>query len=148
MSEILCFKDVPVRAGEVIAIEFEGALTDLITSDPVEVAVLDVDTDGSLMVLVPSLLCHQANKLRIMPLLPESIRSIEVVSSAEEAVPERSGLQHFQFNERVTFLAGGDQCEGRVIAALEGLVAICTDHGDIRVNVAKHFERLPASIHH
>ncbi len=145
MSEIVYFKDVPVKIGDIIAITpVKEMETPLSIPDQVEVAVLDIETDGYLLTLVPAALLHLANQLRIMSLNPNDVDSVRVVSEAAEAIPEQSGNQQFQPYEQVTFRAGGATCEAIVIAALEGIVAIRTDCGSIRVAVAKSFDRVRA----
>lgn len=144
MNEPFVFLDTLVSPGDIIALEPIGEAAQLIP-EQVEVAVLDIDTDGYLLTLVPHMLAHLANPLRIMSLNPRDVRSIKLVSSAENAIPERSGPQQFQFHERVSMLAGGTRYEGNVIAAIENIVAVCVDTGNICVGGDNHFERVQAS---
>lgn len=139
MSNLITFKGVTMRPGDIIALSPVPGKTRI--PEAVQVAVIDFHSDGYLIVFVPGSLAHVSDNRRLLNLLPEHLESLCVVQEAMEAIPGRSGGQQFQLHERVSCLAGGVQYIGRVIAAIDGAVAASIDSGIVITGLAAAFNR-------
>lgn len=120
MSELLLFKNVAFRQGDVLRLSPNPDKT--ILPEGAEVAAVDVHDDGYLIVLLPERLAYLGDQQHLLNIPPDHLETLWAVEEAAEAIPNRSGGQQFQQHQRVSCMAGGVRYHGQVIAAMDEVV--------------------------
>lgn len=136
MSDLLVFKSVAIKQGDVIALAPNEGKT-LIPSGA-EVAVIDVHVDGYLTVLLPTSLAYLGDKWHLLNIPPTHLENFRVVEEAINAIPRRSGHQRFVPRDHVACQVGGERLTGTVVAAIDGTVAATVDNR-LMTGLAKYF---------
>ena len=131
----MTFKNVELATGDLV--EF---VSGSIPVPSIPAVVIDVK-DGVLEVMSTFLVIFQHSG----KFTPDEVLAIEVILPAAFAIPQESRGRNFTQFQKVTTSVNGQECQGKVIAAFDGIVVAQQEDGELVSGGALRFEAAPTA---